>query len=127
MKAISILLQLTTAYLVYESNEDLQKPLNDYINKEEEVYSWYDTGVSFETALGSTAHRLNLTSLQWLNDTVYEVVGGSSIWTHEVIVIEPRDLRFTNTSVFYLASAHAGCMHSHPINTSRIDKGTIDV
>ena len=38
-------------------------PLDDYVSKPEAVYNYVDTGQTFKTALGSTAHVLNVTSL----------------------------------------------------------------
>ena len=61
---------------------------------------------------------MNVTSLQWLNSTVYEVTGVStdpSIWTHEAIVIVPKEQEFRNISTLYVSSAKAGCNDDKPI------------
>ena len=87
--------------------------MNDYLARPEPVYEWYDTNVTFKTNLGGTVRRLNLTSLTWLNDTVYTVIGGTgSKWTHEVIIVEPEKYEKKNNAVIWLASAHAGCQTS---------------
>ena len=36
--------------------------LDDYVSKEEDVYSWFDKGEGFTTAWGGQAHVLNVTS-----------------------------------------------------------------
>jgi hypothetical protein len=41
---------------------DYSKALDDYLNKEEEVYNWYYTGESFKTLLGADAYVINVTS-----------------------------------------------------------------
>ena len=114
LSTVAALVGLCQATL-YASNETLQKPLNDYVNADEEVYSWFDTGVKFRTLMGGMAHKLNVTSLQWLTDEDYKVSGGSSIWTHEVVVIEPSDTVYRNVSLLYVASAHAHCNNDKPI------------
>jgi len=88
---------------------DYTQPLNDYINAEDNHFKWHDTGVTFKTLKGGKAHVINVTSIQWFDDELYKVSGGSSVWTHEVVVIVPRNLEFKNVSTLYLASAHAGC------------------
>lgn len=82
------------------------------------MFTWRDTGLKFTTLMGGTAHKLNVTSLQWLNDTAYKVTGGSSIWTHEVFVIEPKDVVYRNVSLFYVSSAFAGCNDDKPITNA---------
>ena len=39
----------------------------------------------------------------------------SSIWTHEMFVIEPRTIKHRNTTLFYTASLAAGCNSDKPI------------
>ena len=41
-----------------------------------------------------------------------------SIWTHEVIVIVPNNLHYTNVATLYLASAAARCMDDEPIKNA---------
>ena len=101
---------------------------DNYINRAEPEYSWFYTGRSFSTLMGGTAYVLNVTSIRWLNDTEYKVKGGSSLWTHEVVVIVPKDLVYTNISTLYLASASDGCNNGKPIeNTFNFDLEMGDV
>ena len=44
--------------------------------------------------------------------------GGSSIWSHEVFVIVPENVVYTNVSQHFIASIHAGCNSDEPINTT---------
>jgi len=37
-------------------------PFDEYINKEDPHYAWFETGVTFKTLFGGTAHMLNVTS-----------------------------------------------------------------
>ena len=97
---------------------DVQKPWLDYVAMPEPSYGWEDTGVWYDTVLGGKAYKLNVTSVKWLDMDRYKVVGGigdHSVWKHEVIVIEPRKILSRNTTLFYLASATAGCMNDKPI------------
>ena len=110
----------------FKPNATLTEPLNNYINRDEPDFSWFDSGIKFPTVYG-TAHRLNITSLKWLNDTVYKVGGrkglDGSVWNHEVMVIVPRNLEFTNVSTLYLASAAARCnrgCHGQPAGKARL-------
>jgi len=37
-------------------------PFDEYINKVDPNYKWFETGVTFKTLFGGTAHMLNVTS-----------------------------------------------------------------
>jgi hypothetical protein len=37
-------------------------PFDEYINKDDPHYKWFETGVTFKTTFGGTAHMLNVTS-----------------------------------------------------------------
>jgi len=37
-------------------------PFDEYINKVDPNYKWFETGVTFKTRTGGTAHMLNVTS-----------------------------------------------------------------
>jgi len=91
--------------------------LNEYINTPEEVFDWFDTGVSWKTKMGGTAYSLNVTSLTWLDDSVYTIKGGigNGVWSHQVLVIVPYNLLHTNMSVFYGTTR---CNKDHPIEGS---------
>ena len=60
---------------------DVGTILNDYMNTDEPDFKWNDTGHSFPTLTGGTAHMIEVTSLKWLNDTIYTAAGGH-VWTH---------------------------------------------
>ena len=87
---------------------DVGTALNDYIELDEPDYNWYDTGDSFPTLLGGQAYRLNVTSLKWLNDSIYEVEGveNGSVWTHQVVVVVPKVVEYRNMSTLYMASVN---------------------
>ena len=116
-----LLLALVVSAQVYSSNETLQKKFNDYINRPEPVYSWFDEKKPFSTLMGNTVHKLNITSLQWLNDTVYHIDNGSSIWTHEVMVIVPQELKHKEHASLYLPALHIRCQSDYKPNASDID------
>ena len=102
--------------------------LNDYINTPEPDFGWFDTGRSWKTKMGGTAYMLNVTSLKWLDESVYTIEGGKgpggTIWTHEVLVIVPYNLLHTNVSVFYGTTR---CNHDHPLNgTDDSDEFVLD-
>ena len=95
---------------------------DSYINRDEPDFKWHYTGRSFSTLMGGRAYVLNVTSLKWLTDDDYDVIGGNSVWTHEVVVIVPRELEFKNVATLYMASAHGGCNNEQPIeNTFNFD------
>ena len=77
-------------------------PLDDYVGTLSPHYKWFDTNVTVNPPLiRATAHILNVTSQQWLTEA--EAVGpNGAIWTHQVAVIVPHDLRYKHTAVAYL-------------------------
>jgi len=93
--------------------------LNDYVNEADPNFKWHHTGTTFKSFEGGTVHVLNITSIQWRNDTDYKIEHGGSIWTHEVAVIVPRDLETTNMASIYLASAKARCNSDSPLKDSK--------
>lgn len=95
--------------------------MDDYINEPTPDFKWHYTGHSFWTLNGNRAYVLNVTTIQWLDESVYEVIGGSTLWTHEVVVIVPRDLKYTNVSTMYLASAFYRCNTDGPITHTTFD------
>ena len=110
-KSILILTTLLSCYL----SSPLTDPLDEYINRPEPEFKWHYTGTSFMTLTGGRAYVLNVTSIRWLDDSEYKVSGGSSLWTHEIVVIIPRHHVFKNVASFYLASADARCNTDAPI------------
>ena len=118
---------LGLATTVVECNEDIQKQFNDYINAPAPEFKWHQTGNTFTTLTGGKAYVLNVTSIQWLDESVYEVIGGSSLWTHEIVVIVPRDLKYTNVSSIYMASAFHRCNTDKPLTGTTFDIEMADV
>ena len=59
-------------------------PLDDYVSKVEPKYGWRDTGARVTPFLSdTTAHILNVTSLEWLD--VSRAIGpNGALWTHQV-------------------------------------------
>lgn len=85
---------------------DVGTILQDYIDLPEPDYKWHDTGITFTTLFGGQAHVLNVTSLKWLNDTIYTAYGGH-VWTHHAVVIIPKNLVYKNASMLFMASINA--------------------
>ncbi len=88
MKAIT-LLALPLLLCVHASEAT---PLDDYLNSEETVYKWRDTGYKVDKLLfGGTASVLNVTSLEWLSkEKAYSPNGAT--WSHQVAVVVPSKL-----------------------------------
>lgn len=91
--------------------------MNEYLERPEPHFSYFDTNITFRTLLGGTAYKLNVTSLQWLNDTSYKVKGGSSIWTHEVLILKPNTLRFNDTALMLFTVTTSSCNNNKPFST----------
>jgi len=83
---------------------DNESPLDTYMNKEDSNYAWFDTGARVKMDLGGTGHVLNVTSQKWLDESrAYTVQGGirTSLWSHQVMVIVPKNLKIRNKAVIY--------------------------
>ena len=78
--------------------------MNSYLEEPEEHFGWFEGIEPFRTLLGGRAHGLTVTSLQWLNDTEYKVKNGSSIWTHEVVVVNPIENKHPDKAVLIFAA-----------------------
>ena len=100
---------------------DYSKFLNDYVNDLDPNFKWHDTGRTFKSTEGGTVHVINVTSIQWFDETFYEVVGGSPIWSHEVAIVVPNNLEYKNMSSIYLASLNLRCNRSQPMDNSFFD------
>ena len=48
-------------------DDDVTKPWKEYVARPEPTFGWEDTGISWKSHTGGTIHKLNVTSLQWLN------------------------------------------------------------
>ena len=46
--------------------------LDDYVSAEESKFNWYQVeNNTFKTLYGGTAYVLNVTSLEWLDESIY--------------------------------------------------------
>ena len=73
------------------------------------------------------AYKLNVSSLSWLNESVYTIPGGSSNWTHEVFVVVPHNLKYKNVSTFWISTLPAGCNNDEPRNSLTADVEIADL
>lgn len=99
----------------------------DYLDEEEPTYNWTYTGLNFLTLKLSRAYKLNVSSLTYLNDSVYKIPNGSPHWTHEVFVVVPWNLEYKNTSMFWIATLPAGCNNDKPRNGLTADIEVADM
>ena len=80
-------------------------PLDDYVRKPESVYAWHDTGFVYQKLpFKSTAHMLNVSSLEWL-DTSKAVGPNGALWTHQVLVVVPEKVTIFNMSTVVLTGS----------------------
>ena len=72
--------------------------IDDFVNSPDPEYNWYEVkNNTFRTIWGGTAHVLNVTSQAWKSTEEIRGVDGH-LWTHQVVVIIPRKLKYTNVS-----------------------------
>lgn len=77
-------------------------PMDDYVSKEDPHYKWeFLEHHTVHTVFGGTAYALNVTSQKWLDESILEGPNGA-IWTHQVIVVVPRNLKYTNVSYNFM-------------------------
>lgn len=69
-------------------------PLDDYVAKPDDVYSWETVAVYPDTGLGYSSYLINMTSQTW--QTAEET--NQPIWWHYIIVVVPTNLRFTDSA-----------------------------
>ena len=76
--------------------------LDDYIGTLSPNYTWFDTNATVSPLLiRATAHIINVTSQQWLTEA--EAVGpNGALWTHQVAVIVPHELKHPELAITYL-------------------------
>ena len=68
--------------------------------------------------VGSTAHIINVTSQQWLTEK--EAIGpNGALWTHQVAVIVPHEVRHPNTAIAVMTG---GCNEGPPKPPSASDE-----
>lgn len=84
--------------------------LDEYVAKIEEEYAWrFVEEFTFDTLWKGTGYVLNVTSLRWMNASEAHGPNGD-IWTHQVIVIVPKELKNTNVAFSWPTG---GC-NEHP-------------
>lgn len=83
---------LVLASILAASIGTKQTPLDQYLEKEEPLYSWYDTGQRIDGIYGTQIHVLNVTSQQWLSEGEFATSTGS-VWTHQVAVVLPDGVK----------------------------------
>lgn len=77
------------------------------MEKEEDVYNWFEIENStIKSINGGTIHFLNVTSQQWLDESMAYGPNGDNVWTHHVAVNIPKNLKYTNISTAYVTG---GC------------------
>jgi PhoPQ-activated pathogenicity-related protein len=101
--------------------------LYDYLNEAESTYNWTYTGDNFLTLKLSRAYKLNVSSLTWLDESVYTIPGGSPNWTHEVFVVVPANLKYKNVSTFWISTLPAGCNNDAPRTSLTADVEVADL
>lgn len=77
--------------------QDSHKIWDSYMEKEEEVYDWFVREPSIKSVNGGTLHFLNVTSLQWMDETKAYGPNGAT-WSHIVAINVPKNLKHTNIS-----------------------------
>ena len=129
LKLISTLALASGEQIFEEINDngtDYTKPWLDYVRRPEEHYGWEELNKWQDWATGSHVWHLNVTSLQWKNNTVYDnpdVVGDGSIWRHDVLVIEPPVVKHRNTMlVWATGSCNSRKMTAPPCSFHGFDK-----
>ena len=98
-----------------DMTQDSHKIWDSYMEKEEEVYDWFEIENStIKSINGGTIHYLNVTSQQWLDESKAYGPNGD-IWTHAVAVNIPKNLKHTNISVALVAN---GCNDDFKLPTA---------
>jgi hypothetical protein len=87
-----MIIKTIIALCLYEVASIKSSVLDDYLAKPEPVFNWeHIPELAFKTLNGNQAHVLNVTSLEYLDDSkVYGPKG--SKWDHEVIIIVPKHI-----------------------------------
>ena len=82
---------------------DPHQILDSYMEKEEDVYNWYEIeNSSIRSLNGGTIHYLNVTSQTWLDKSKAYGPNGGNVWSHHVAVNIPNNLTYTNISAAYI-------------------------
>jgi len=74
--------------------------LDDYVSRPDPHYQWRDTG-SRVNMIHGTGHVLNVTSQKWLDES--RAVGPTgAVWTHQVLVVIPKELKVRDKAMIYV-------------------------
>jgi len=92
-----------------------------YVNEPEPDFKWHYTGINFRTLSGGTAYVLNVTSLKWLDESVYTIEDGGTVWSHQVVVLVPKEVLYTNVTGIWQASVEWGCNKDDTIDGVNAD------
>ena len=90
------------ASLFIFSGAAITDALDEYVSKEDPHYNWrFLEDHTVHTIFGGKAYALNVTSQKWLNET-YAYGPTGALWTHQVIVVVPKNLKYTNVSYAFM-------------------------
>ena len=79
--------------------------LDDYVSADDENYTWSQVErLKFKSLWGGTGYVLNVTSQKWLDKSLVRSPNGD-LWTHQVVIIVPKHLKFKNVSHAYLTGS----------------------
>ena len=82
---------------------------DEYVSSEDPNYQWVEhEDLRFQSLFKGDGYVLNVTSQKWLNESIVWGPDGA-LWTHQVVIVIPKDLKYTNVSVAYLTG---GCNES---------------
>ena len=98
--------------VVFDWGDD-ESPLDTYMNKEDKHFSWFDTMERVKMPLGGTGYVLNVTSQAWKEGEAWVQHSDgfkTSIWSHQMMIIVPNDLKIRNKAVIY----NTGACNEHP-------------
>lgn len=100
--------------------------LSDYIAAPDENYGWFEhKNLTFKTLWGNTAHVLNVTSQKWMDESRASAPGGA-IWSHEVVVIIPKNLLHKEIATVYLTGDCNDKPEGTPISKKDLDVIVVD-
>ena len=111
MLRLTSLICLSNAFELNQvSDQDPHNILDQYLERDEPSYQWFEIENSTIRSLnGGTIHFLNVTSQQWLDESMAYGPSGD-LWTHHVAVNIPKNLKYTNVSTAYVT----GSCNEHP-------------